>query len=85
MKIKAAILSAERYEELLREAEGSIVSELSIIMADNALVAVEYPNEMFKVIKYPRVASVTNEDVEDKLHVLVTKDELQQFIFLQGI
>ena len=85
MKIAVRIIPFEDYEQLIEEEKTSIVSPFYEIFAENQLVAVEYPEEMFKVIKYPKVKSTIDEETDERLNVLLTRDELQQFIFIQGI
>lgn len=84
MKIAVKIIPWDEYDRLIEEAKTSIVSPFYEIFAEYQLVAIEFPNELFKVIKYPKVKNVVNEE-DERLNVLLTKDELQQFIFLQGI
>ena len=85
MKIAVKIIPWDEYDRLIEEAKTSIVSPFYEIFAEYQLVAIEFPNELFKVIKYPKVKSGTDEETEERLNVLLTKDELQQFIFIQGI
>jgi hypothetical protein len=85
MKIAVKIIPWDEYDRLIEEAKTSIVSPFYEIFAEYQLVAIEFPDELFKVIKYPKVKDVANEEVDERLNVLLTKDELQQFIFLHGI
>lgn len=85
MKIAVKIIPYAEYEQLIEEEKTSMVSPFYVIFCDYQLVAVEYPEEMFKVIKYPKVKSAIDEETDERLNVLLTRDELQQFIFIQGI
>lgn len=85
MKLAVKIIPQEEYEKLVEEEKTSIVSPFYEIFAEHQLVAVEYPGELFKILKYPQVTNLIDESVFEKLNILLTKDELQQFIFLQGI
>lgn len=85
MKISVKIIPCAEYEQLVEEEKTSMVSPFYVIFCDYQLVAVEYPEELFKIIKYPKVKDAINEDSDERLNVLLTKDELQQFIFIQGI
>jgi hypothetical protein len=80
MKIKE--LAQEEYDHLVQEHNSKewIVSPLDFILMTYQLVAVEYPNEMYKILKYPFI-----KEQEEKLEVLITKEELQEFIFLNCI
>ena len=89
MKIKE--LAQEEYDHLVQEHNSKewMVSPLDFILMTYQLVAVEYPNEMYKILKYPKAIGGVRypfiEEQEEKLEVLITKEELQEFIFLNCI
>lgn len=79
MNIK--IIEAKEYQLLLNEKD-SIVSELEIILAEHHLVVVKMNKDCYKVLKYPRLQSMIDGFDEEKLNTVVTKGDLQKFIFL---
>lgn len=76
MRVK--ILSQEEYEHLKETQYNTIVSELDFVLLANQIVAVELPDGTYKVLKF-------QQRNEEKAHLIVTKEQMQQFIFLYGI
>lgn len=79
------VLSEEEYQKLLEQAKEEIVSELEMIVATHSIVVVKYDEDHYKVLKYPRVASQIYEDAFEKLGTMVSKEEIEKFVFLQNL
>ncbi len=74
------ILNRKEYQAALKS--DSIVSELELELATHQLVAVKLSENSYKILKYPRLLSMIDEFDLEKLNTVVTKEELQKFIFL---
>ena len=74
MRVK--ILSPEEYESLKATKFKDIVSDLDRVLLTYNLVAVEQSDETYKVIKF---------QTEGERVLIITKEQLQQLIFLYGI
>jgi hypothetical protein len=86
--VKVKVIPKEEYDRLVKESEESIISELFTIFYENKIVAIEYPDEQYKILKYPGEPQTGHwaEDLEHmKLGIVVSKEELQKYIFLYAL
>ncbi len=85
MKIKE--LTVEEYEQLLEEEQKGelIVSELEQLKISSQMLVVAYPEDKYKILKYPKSFNAIDQETEEKLNIMVTKEELEKFIFLYCI
>lgn len=83
--MKYKILSKKEYDELSISPESTIVSGLDIILSLYQLVVIDMEDGFYKILKYPKVLNVISGDEDEHLGILITKDELEKFIFLTNI
>ena len=76
MRLK--ILTPSEYEKIKDTSGCLIVSELDKIRMFYHVVVVEYLNGIYKVISWPK-------QIEEKVPLLITKEDLYKLIFMCGI